>query len=75
MDMYACRRGHAHDFDYYSGWCSRGCGVRDDRRVMTRDGEVLSAGQYTDRHDFMASMHADELQAEHERRIADLVAR
>lgn len=43
-----CRGGGRHEFDYYSGWCSKGCNVRDDGRVVNRYGVVLSEGpEYT----------------------------
>lgn len=33
-----------HDFDYWSGWCKRGCGNRDDGRIVSRSGELISSG-------------------------------
>lgn len=71
MGMFDCKRGKRHDYEWLSGWCKHGCGVRDDGRVVTFAGDVLSAGRYTDYSDFMAAEHAEELKAEHERRIAE----
>jgi len=39
-----CRPGKRHEFDYYSGYCVRGCGVRDDGRVTSRSGDILNTG-------------------------------
>lgn len=41
---FECRPGKRHAFNYYSGWCAHGCGVRDDGRVVSRRGDVLHEG-------------------------------
>lgn len=40
MGALDCRPGKTHAFDVTSGWCGHGCGVRDDRRVITRAGDA-----------------------------------
>ena len=44
MNAHGCFRGRAHQFDEISGWCDRGCGVRDDGRVIDRAGNVVFPG-------------------------------
>jgi hypothetical protein len=41
MGMMDCKFGKAHDYAKESGWCIHGCGVRDDGRVISWQGEVL----------------------------------
>lgn len=41
-------KGFSHSFDPLSGWCTFGCGNRDDGRIISRAGAVIEAGpQYT----------------------------
>lgn len=44
-----CRTfSQGHNFDPVSGWCSFGCGVRDDGRMVKADrGEVAPGPSYT----------------------------
>jgi hypothetical protein len=37
-----CRPGKRHRYDPVSGWCVHGCGNRDDGRVVTRGGDVVT---------------------------------
>ncbi len=39
-----CRHPRGHQFHPISGWCTRMCGVREDGRVITRDGQVILNG-------------------------------
>lgn len=45
-----CTRSYLpHEFDYYSGWCKRGCGNRDDGRIVSRSGDLIQAvPEYTE---------------------------
>lgn len=41
-------KGFSHSFDPLSGWCTFGCGNRDDGRIVSKDGRVIEAGpRYT----------------------------
>lgn len=40
MGMMDCKAGKRHSYDE-SGWCAHGCGVRDDGRVISWQGDVL----------------------------------
>lgn len=37
-------KGFSHSFDVLSGWCTFGCGNREDGRIVTRDGVILDPG-------------------------------
>lgn len=39
-----CIRGRHHIFHADSGWCIRGCGNRDDGRIVTWLGGVIDPG-------------------------------
>jgi len=40
-------KGHEHDFDPISGWCSS-CNLRDDNKLIDKGGNVYRAGrEYT----------------------------
>lgn len=42
-------KGLSHSFDPLSGWCTFGCGNREDGRIQTREGNTIAKGpQYTD---------------------------
>lgn len=44
-DLYPCYPRQKHNFDYHSGWCTNGCGVREDgRRTDPKTGELLAPG-------------------------------
>jgi len=45
MNANDCRApGIRHRFDYYSGWCHRGCGNRDDGRIVSWNGAEIEPG-------------------------------
>jgi ketopantoate reductase len=45
MSARDCRPGKTHRFHRVSGWCTQGCGVREDGRVVHRiSGEVILSG-------------------------------
>lgn len=37
-----CLEGRMHRFDPISGWCSVGCGVRDDGEQIDQHGRVIA---------------------------------
>jgi hypothetical protein len=37
-------KGFSHSFDPLSGWCTFGCGNREDGRIISRDGKVIEKG-------------------------------
>lgn len=43
-NQFACKPGRRHNFDYYSGWCANGCGVREDGRTTDRSGVIRNSG-------------------------------
>lgn len=40
----SCRPGRRHRYDPRSGWCTHGCGLREDGRVLTWRGDLVNPG-------------------------------
>lgn len=54
--MNGCRTySPGHDFDPVSGWCSHGCGHRDDGRISINGNDKHPGPEYSaqDLHDFL----------------------